>query len=210
VPRAKYTKPPRFPEQIKGAKFRFRRDQRLKLTRLLPYKFADLKIPFAAEQVATPHRPGHSLETIAAIVIDQTEVLISAYKTQLPYTSEGQFSPRRTLIAVRRLREALEPFVRGSVDAETADIIPEDLDRKLADREKELTEIRVPPGPRRTLALLCQQIAWHVKTVASKFGETVTEGQVLRFVDEALNFAGVKHPDFARHRDRLAALVFSD
>jgi hypothetical protein len=84
------------------------------------------------------------------------------------------------------LREALKPFVRGWVDPETADIVPADLDAKLATREQQIAKLRLPPAQQRALALLCQRIEVHVRQFASTNGETISQLGILRYVDAAL------------------------
>jgi hypothetical protein len=110
--------------------------------------------------------------------------------------------------AIRRLRTGLKPFVNGWVDSETADIVPANLDARLASREQEITKLRLPSQKQRTLTMLCQQIEILVRQWAGANGETLNDPVMLRYIDSALNFAGIKHPDISKHRDRLAALVF--
>src|SRR5262249_14669000 len=96
------------------------------------------------------------------------------------------------------------------VDTDTANLIPEGLDEELLAREQELARMRLPPNPSRALAMLCQIISAIVQQFAAEDGETVSKQEIVRYVDVALTFAGIKHPDIAKHRDRLAALVFPE
>jgi hypothetical protein len=206
VPRAKYTKPPgplRAIEQIQHSKFRFRNDQWRKLAKLLPCKLPDLGVP--SDYAATVPK---KVKTLADLVIHETEEAIYSYLTASPLISEVPVNPANVQAAIRQLREALKPFVRGWVDDETADIIPAELDTKLAARNQEIAKLHLPPAERRLLAKLCQDIAAFVRQFSSANGEKVSEQNILRFVDTALNFARIEHPNTAKHRDRLAALVF--
>jgi hypothetical protein len=208
VPRAKYAKPPGpFPaiKRIKRSKFHFRNEQRRKLSQLLPSNLANLKIsPADAANLSLPQK----VKTISDYVIQLTEGEINTYLTGRQLIAEGQTSPASNRAAVCRLRRALTPFLNGSVDDETANIIPADLDDRLAAREKQLAQLRAKPAARRMLEMLAQSIEVIVRRYALAYGETVSENDMLRFIDAALSFAGVRHPDVAKHRARLLALVF--
>jgi hypothetical protein len=206
VPRAKYTKPPGpLPaiEQIQRAQFRFRDNEWSKLTKLLPCKLAGLTVP-PDEAARSPEK----VKTIADWVIQLTEEAINSHLTTAPLVSKAPINPANARAAIRRLREALKPFVRGRVDDETAGLVPADLDAKLAARDQEIAELRLPPAQRRALAMLCQYIAVYVRAFASANGEIVSGQDMLRYVDAALDFACIKHPNVSKHRDRLASLVF--
>jgi hypothetical protein len=206
VPRAEYTKPPGpLPAiaQIPRSKFRFRNDQWRKLSKLLPRKLADLSVP--ADATATlPTK----VKTIADWVILATENEIVAHLTVQPFVSQASANPANVRAAIRRLREALKPFVRGWVDSETAYIVPADLDAKLAARDQEIAELRMASARQRVLAMLCQRIEVWVRQFASANGETVSKQDMLRYVDVALSFANIDHPNPVKHRARLATLVF--
>ena len=215
MPRTKYTKPPGpLPpiEHIQRSKFRFRNDQRRKLTNFLPSKLSSLPVPseYVDEALNAPHAPTRTLKTIADAVIHQTEVTINLHLTGRPLIAEGRINPANVRAAIRRLRKALEQFTRGWVDDETAEIVPENLDAALAAREQELASLRLPPARRRALALLCQTIRIYVANVVSAKGATISAQNVLKYIDFALTCAGIDHPAFAKHRHRLAALVFPE
>jgi hypothetical protein len=206
VPRAKYTKPPGpLPaiEQIQRSKFRFRNGQRRELIKLLPSKLADLSIP----PDATDQLPKEA-KTMADWVVCKTEEEINSHLTTSPFILERPMNPANVRAAIRKLREALKPFVRGWVDTETAGLVPTDLDAKLGVRDHEIAKLRLAPARQRALGRLCQSIEVYVRTFASANGEIVSEQDMLRYVNSALNFAGIKHPNIGKHRDRLAALVF--
>jgi hypothetical protein len=161
------------------------------------------------------------IKSIADLVIVITEEAINSYRTGSPIVSKGRINPpnaraaiRRLRTDIRRLQEALKPFERGWVDSETADIVPPnlvptDLDAKLAARDQEIAKLgRLAPTPRRSLAFLCQIIVGIIKQLVSAQGETVSEKDILRYVDAALKFASIKHPNIPKHRDRFARLCF--
>ena len=206
MPRAKYTKPPgpfQAIEQIRSAKFRFRAYQWRKLTKLLPSKLADLSAP---PDAAT--KLPKKAKTIADRIVQRTEDRINLYLMISNSLSDASITPANVRSAIRRLRIALKPFISGSVDDETAAIIPSDIDAKLAIREQEIARLRLPPARLRALAMLCQYIEILVRQFTSANGETVSEQEILCYVDASLNFAGIKHPNITKYRRRLAALVF--
>jgi hypothetical protein len=204
VPRSEYIRPPGpfSPiEQIERTKFQFRTDQRRALSQLLPGKLRDLNLPPDAPPTAS-----ENVKTIADWIIQATEEAINSHLTS--QRLEGGMNPSNVRAAIRRLREALKPFVCGWVDDETASIVPVKLDEKLATRDREIAGLRLPPMRQRSLAMLCQIIAGLVRAWASANNETIEEEPVLRYIDAALNFADIKHPNIAKHRDRLTRLVY--
>jgi hypothetical protein len=141
-------------------------------------------------------------------VIYATEDAISFHLTASQIIAGAPINPASVRAAIRRLREALKPFVRGWVDDETASLVPADLDAELAVRDQEIAKSRLPPAKRRDLTMLCGLIAGFVRQFSSAHGEIVSEQDMLRYIDAALNFARIRHPNLSKHRDRLAALVF--
>jgi hypothetical protein len=206
VPRAKFTKPPGpLPAigQIHRSEFRFRDDQWRELAKLLPCKLVGLEVPPDAKA-----RFPEKVKTIADCVIQATEEVVITYLTASVVISESPINAANNRAAIRRLREALRPFVCGWVDDETADIIDwRNLDAKLAARDREIAQLRLPPAKRRILAMLCQSIEVCVRQFVCANGATVGEQDMLRYVDTVLKFARIKHPNIAKHRDRLAKLV---
>jgi hypothetical protein len=149
-----------------------------------------------------------NVKTLADGAIQATEDVINSYLTVKPLVSKAPTTTTNVRVAIRLLREALKPFIQGAVDSETADIVPADLDAKLAFRDEQLAKLRSPPERQRILVYSRQLIVQAIRGGASKIGEMVGEQEILRYVDTALNFARIKHPCFAKHRKRLAALVF--
>ena len=195
MPRAKFTKPPGSPRQIRRAKFRFSGDQRRKLAGLLPPKLAASSL----QGNAASHP-----KTVADHIVQETEKVIIAYLTAEPTISEVRINPANVRAAIRQMRQALKMW--EWVDDETYDIFPHDpdVDAKLAAREQELAQLRVAPARQRALRMLCQDIRLAMGLASAK-GEKVGDQEVLRYIDAALNFAGIRH---ARYRKRLAAVVF--
>ena len=218
MPRAKYTKPPGpflAIEQIHRSKFRFHNEQWQKLTKLLPSKLGlDVRSDAAARLlVALGFPPDATLpdkvKTFADLVIQATEDAINSHLTTSPLNSEAPINPANVRAAIRRLRYALRPFLRGWVDDETASIIDwAELDATLATRDQEIEKLRLPSAKQRALARVCQTIEVWARRIASENGETIKQQDMLRYVDTALNFARIRHPNITKHRGRLAALVF--
>jgi hypothetical protein len=206
VPRTKYTKPPGpLPaiEQIQRSNFRFRHSQWRELTKLLPSKLADLGVP--PDAVASLPK---KVKTMADWVVQETENAINSYLTTSPLSSTSPINRANVRAAIRGLRKALKLFVLGWVDSETTDLIPGDLDTKLAARDEEIARMRLPSAQQRALAKLCQFIEVFVRQFVSANGERISEEDTLRYVDASVTFARIKHPSITKHRDRLAALVF--
>jgi hypothetical protein len=214
VPRAKYTKPPGpLPaiDRVQRSEFRFRHDQWRKLKKLLPSELDQLAVPsnYTDETERMPHRPSRKLKTIADAVVHHTEGAISSHLTvERLYPEYRMPTAANVRAAIWRLRTALKPFVYVWVDTETADLIPAGLDDALAARERELAKLRLPPARYRALGMLCQTIQDGVKEVVAMKHATISDHNIIRYVDFALTCAAIDHPDSAKHRDRLAALVF--
>jgi hypothetical protein len=212
VPRAKYTKPPGpFPaiDQIPRSTFRFRNDQWRKLAELLPSSFSQLSAPAEPFEILTCQSPQRELKSIADVVVHETEGAIASFKTaKSSMNPDNAATPARVRAAIRRLRQALGPFIRGWVDVETAKIVPDGLDDALARREQELENIRLAGGKSGNLLYACGSMRAAIITWASANHVGISNLDVLRYVDVALSFGAIKHPDFLRHRDRLSALVF--
>jgi hypothetical protein len=208
VPRAKYTKPPGpLPkiEHVQRATFPFRDEQWRKLVHLLPNRLALLDVP----SDYTPHTPNRTLKTIADVVVHETEGAISSYLTTERVSSEHRMPTAANVrAAIRRLRDALKPFVHGWVDTDTADIVPAEFDEALAAREREIGGWRLPPMSRRNLQLLCGKIRVFVTNIARANDAMISDQDVLKYIDFALECARIDHPDLGKHRDRLTALVF--
>jgi hypothetical protein len=212
MPRTKYAKSRPLPEaeRVRRSKFRFRDEQWLRLTRLLPPHLASLDAPagYKEEAEKLAHAPRRPLKRLADVIVHETESAVNSHLTASPLLAERPLNPANVRAEIQRLRNALKPFVRGWVDSETADLVPPELDDALARRERELETMHLPPMERRMLAQLCQTIGVLVREFARENDASITDLEALRYIDAALKCAGIDHPDLAKHRDRLAALVF--
>ena len=199
MPRSKYTKAPgplRPIERIVLEAFRFDDKARRELICLLPRQLQQLRV---AENIK---------QTLAELIVGYTESDINSFLTSARELGDGPYNPANVIAAIRKLRAALHPFVAGWVDHETADIIPGDLDDRLAGRERELTGKRLPPLKRRQLGLLCQTIGVYLNTFAAANQVVFEERDKLRFVATALDHAGIEHSYSTENSSRFAALVF--
>jgi hypothetical protein len=167
---------------------------------------ADLAV---SPEDATGANLPQNVKTIRDWVIQRTEEEINFHLTGSPIISGKPINAADNRTAITQLRNALQPFVRGWVDEETASIINWiDLDAKLSERDAEIAQLRFLPSKQRILGMLCQRIEVHVRLFADANGETVSKQNMLHYIDTVLNFARIKHPSLAKHRNRLAALVF--
>jgi len=214
VPRAKCEKPPGpLPaiEHFRRLTFRFRDEQWRRLVDLLPNRLALLDVPSDYKENAEkkPHAPRWLLKTMADVVVHETEGAISSYLTTERVSSEYRMPTAANVrAAIQRLRDALKPFVDGSVDTDTADIVPAELDEALAARERQIGGWRSSPVSRRNLQLLCGAIRVFVTNIAGANDAMISNQDVLKYIDFALVCARIDHPHLGKHRDRLTALVF--
>jgi hypothetical protein len=211
VPRSKYTKtagplPPI--ERISREAFQFDDRSRLELISLLPRQLQQLGVPENIGQVV-PELPGASQhETLAKLIVALTEHQIQSYMTTRRIGSGASVNPANFARAIRELRAALKPFVKGWVDYETAEIIPGDLDERLAHRERQLAGMRVPPLERRNFVLMCQRIGVFLKQFALANDVAFEERDGARYVAAALDCAGLEHSYSTENSSRFVSLVF--
>jgi hypothetical protein len=208
VPRSKYTKTPGplpSSEQIARETFRFDEIAQRELLALLPLQFQQLPLP---DNFLDKLEDAVQLETVADFVVAYTEEQIQFYLTVRSVRVGSPANPANVKAAIRKLRTALKPFVAGWVDDETATIIPDDLDRRLAERERELAGMHPPPFKRRALGFLCQTIGALLKECASVHRMAFEERDAIRYVATALDYAGIEHSYSTENPSRFAALVF--
>jgi hypothetical protein len=157
---------------------------------LLPSKLASLGVP--PEYAANVPK---KVKTLADLVIYATEEEVRFHR-RISALSDDPINAANVRVTVRQLREAQKPFVLGWVDDETAEIIPADLDARLAAREREIEKLNLPAFRQRVLAMLCQKIEVWVRQIAAANGDAVSNHAMLRYIDAALNFADRprKHP----------------
>jgi hypothetical protein len=205
VPRSKYTKTPGplpSSERIARETFRFDDKAQRKLVAILPRRFRQLPPKNLKAKL-----PG-ALETVADLVVAFTEEQIQSYLTSCSVRVRTPANLANIKAAIRKLRAALKPFVSGWVDEETATIIPDDLDKRLAERGRELAGKHLPPFKRRILGLLCQTIGAFLKGCASDYQVAFEERDAIRYVATALDYAGIEHSYSTENPSRFAALVF--
>src|SRR5262249_1449853 len=170
---------------IAGNAFRFDAQERRELVALLPTGLQQLGVPEKLKQEAAKLSGSPQLETLAELIVALTEEGISSH---LIVIGETGINPANVKAAIHKLRTALKPFVAGWVDDETASIIPDSLDRRLAERERELDAMRLPPAKRRQLGFLCQHIGGLLKKFASANEIAFEERDAIRYVVTALDY----------------------
>ena len=210
MPRSEYTKAPGWLppiERIARDAFRFDDQERRELVTLLPLRLQQLGVPENFKQEAAKLSGTPQLETLAELIVALTEERIRSYLTACPLIGDARVNPAISKAAIRKLRTALKPFVAGSVDDETT-IIPDSLDRRLVERERELEGMRLPPAKRRHLGFLCQHIGGLLKEFASANKVAFEEPDAIQYVVTALDYAGIEHSYSTENPSRFAALVF--
>ena len=208
MPRSKYTEVPGpFPpiEQIKPSDFQFDDITRRKLLGLLPLRLHQLDVP---EEVAAELVGGPKLSTIAELIVVYTEELITAYRTEKGLSDHTPANPANVVAAIRKARNALKPLDSGWVDEETASIIPDDVDERLARREHEIAKLRLGSYQRRRLVLLCKHIGVGLTKIASANQVTFEIPDMIKFITTALDYAGIEHSYSKANPSRFAARVF--
>jgi hypothetical protein len=195
-------------ELIARDAFRFDDEARRELVGLLPVRLQQLRVPENIKQGVAELPDAPKLETLAELIVALTEDSVKSYFTACGLNGGTPTNPANVRAAIGKLRAALKPLVAGQVDDETADIIPEDLAVRLADRERELAGMRLPPAKRRNLALLCQWIGVVLKQYASANEVAFEERDAIRYVATALDYAGIEHSYSTENPARFVALVF--
>jgi hypothetical protein len=211
MPRSKYTKAPGRLPPIAGIArnaFRFDGKARRELIGLLPLQLQQLRVPQNIKQQSAELPGAPQPETLADLIVAQTEESIQSYFTVRRLAIDTPANPANVRAAILKLQAALKPFVAGLVDAETAAIIPDDLDRRLADRQRELAGMRLPPAKRRNLVRLCRWIGVLLKQWASANQVSFEKRDSIRYIATALDHAGIDHSYSTENPSRFAALVF--
>ena len=211
MPRSKYTKVPgplRPVEQIRLSTFQFHNIARRELIGLLPPQLHQLGVPEEIKRAAAKSRGAPKLKTIAELIFVDTEKLIRDYLTEKRFGGSIPTNPANVVAAIQKLRKALEPF-RGGIDEETASIIPDDLDERLARREHELTKLRLAPYKRRRLDQLCQSIGVLLREFTLANQVTFETPKMVEFITTALDYAGIVHSFSKANPSRFAVSRFS-
>jgi hypothetical protein len=209
VPRSKYTKVPgpfsRI-EQIKREVFQFDSIARRELLGLLPDRLQQIPVPEPIKQNAVELH-GQQPKTLADLILFDTAKLISDHLTSEKAVSSKPISPAQVKAAIRKLRAALMPFTAGWVDDASADLIPADLDERLASRELALDGKRIVLS-RQLLDYLCQQIGDLLTQIATEFEVIFEEREKLQYVVAALVHAGIENSFSEENPARFASRVF--
>jgi hypothetical protein len=195
-------------EQITPDAFQFDDIARRELMRLLPLSLHQLDVPEDIKQAASKSAGAPKLKTIAELILVDTEKLIRDYLTEKQFGGSTPTNPANVRAAIRKLRKALEPFVRGWVDKETASIIPDQLDKQLAHREHELTKLRLAPYKRRRLDQLCQSIGVLLREFTLANQVTFEISGMIKFITTALDYAGIEYSYSKGNPSRFFARVF--
>ena len=206
MPRSKAPGP--FPptKRIRRKVFQFDSVGRRELLDLLPDRLQQIPVPEPIKQKALElhaQRP----KTLADLILLDTEKLISDHLTSKEAIGSKRISPAKVRTAIHKLRVALKPFVAGWVDDVTAELIPADLDERLASRELALEGRRILPS-KQLLDYLCQQIGALLTQIATKFEVIFEEPDKLKYVVAALDHAGIENSFSKENPARFATRVF--
>jgi hypothetical protein len=202
---------------VRRVPFRFDDEARRQLSELLAKASPELTRPcappspeyaaaFADAGLPVPKTPA---EWIIGATEQQIRLLLSAREAD-PKAAPG--NPANYRAAIRRLRQAMKPFVLGWVDLKTAEIADwRAIDAALVEREAELAAIKRPiPYQRRELNIICPRIAVAALGGALNVGVELSDDRILRFVHAAMSMAAIELPHPDEHRGRLRELVFGE
>jgi hypothetical protein len=210
LPRRKYTKAPGpFPriEQIKREVFQFDPVARRQLLGLLPDRLQQIPVPEPIKQKAVELH-AQQPKTLADLVLLDTEKLISDHLTsEKNAVGSKPITPAQVKGAIHKLRAALKPFVAGWVDDVTAELIPAELDERLASRELLLDGTRIVLS-KQLLNYLCQQIGDLLTQIATRFEVIFEDREKLKYVVAALDHAEIENSFSKENPARFAARVF--
>jgi hypothetical protein len=209
VPRSKYTKAPGpFDpiERIKREVFRFDPVARRQLLDLLPDRLQQILVPEPIKQKEVELH-AQQPKTLADLILLDTEKLISDHLTSENAIGSKPITSAQVKAAIHKLRAALKPFVAGWVDDVTAELIPPELDERLASRELALDGIRIVPS-KQLLDHLCQEIGDLLTQIAAEFEVIFEERKKLKYVVAVLDHAEIENSFSKENPARFAARVF--
>jgi hypothetical protein len=173
---------------------------------LLPDRLQQIPVPEPIKQKALELH-AQQPKTLADLILLDTEKLISDHLTSKEAIGSKRISPAKVRTAIHKLRVALKPFVAGWVDDVTAELIPADLDERLASRELALDGKRILPS-KQLLDYLCQQIGALLTQIATEFELLFEEREKLKYVVAALDHAGIENSFSKENPARFAPRVF--
>jgi hypothetical protein len=152
---------------------------------------------------------------MADFAIDGAEGAIGSHLviSSLQVRGTTPTTPATVRAAIRKLRNALKPFIRDWVDTETVELLARMVDLAafndaLILREKELLGRRVASERHRLWQILCSLVGAAARQAAEMAGIPLNDREVLRFVDQALSDADIPHPSAINRPGRLTKLVF--
>jgi len=206
VPRSKAPGPFLRIERIRRKVCKFNPAARRDLLGLLPDRLRQISVTEPIKQKALELRVQQP-RTLADLILLDTEKLISDHLTSKNAIGSKPITPAQVRIAIHKLRAALKPFVTGWVDDATAELIPADLDKRLASRELALAGKRILPS-KQLLYYLCQQIGALLTQNATEFEVIFEEREKLRYVVAALDHAGIENSFSKENPARFASRVF--
>ena len=207
MPRSKAPGP--FPpiERISRRKvFQFDPVARREFLGLLPDRLRQIPVTEPIKQKALELH-AQQPTTLADLILLDTEKLISDHLKSENAIGSKPISPAKVRTAIHKLRVALKPFVAGWVDDVTAELIPADLDERLASRELALDGKRILPS-KQLLDYLCQQIGALLTQIATEFELLFEEREKLKYVVAALDHAGIENSFSGGNPARFASRVF--
>ena len=187
--------------------FRFDEIARRELKGLLPLEFQQADIPEEIKQLASKLPGTPKPKTIAELIILDTENLISSYRKAKNVIGSKPITPAQVRAAIRKLRDALKPFVEEWVDNETAALIPKELDKRLASRELALQNRHIAPG-KQGIDSLGEVIGNLLNRHATEFKVMFQERDKIKYIVMALDHAGIEHSFSKENPSRFAARVF--
>ena len=205
MPRSKAPGPFLRIERIRRKVCKFNPAARRDLLGLLPDRLRQISVTEPIKQKALELRVQQP-RTLADLILLDTEKLISDHLTSKNAIGSKPITPAQVRIAIHKLRAALKPFVTGWVDDATAELIPADLDKRLASRELALAGKRILPS-KQLLYYLCQHGALLTQN-ATEFEVIFEEREKLRYVVAALDHAGIENSFSKENPARFASRVF--
>jgi hypothetical protein len=216
MPREKYAKPPKaLPpmEQIPRVTFRFDDENRQELKEMLPARLHELMLQDAPAIGCS----------VAEVLVQSFENSISSHLTNELRAQRFGVPNRANYVAgINKLRDALAPFVTGSMDAGTVDVLLggflgtpgmfdaematntlQRVDGMLADRVRELKDTNMAPAAVRNREVLISELRRALRTCDAY----MSYREQVDFMAQALDFADIEHDDPEAHPGRLIPRV---
>jgi hypothetical protein len=204
MPKTEATRPPgpfTAADKVERVGFRFDEEGRRILSEMLPPGFRMVcPIPDISARQRFVNCGRALPSTIAEWLIGRAEMEIDSRLSTLELDPDARpANPANFRAAIRSLRQALEPFVRGWVDAETANLFDwHHIDSVLAQRDKQLASIKRPRSlDLRQRDYMCARLGAAARMYADHLAIPFTDKEIARFVAQALDLPinpKIKHP----------------